>query len=60
MAIRIPIYAVSPKRILKAIQNISKAQYSKNAQLVKAKIRATDGVKKSVELMNNFVLNARN
>ena len=60
MAIRIPIYAVKSKRILKAIQNISKPSFAKNALAVKAKIRATDGVKKSVELMNNFVLNTRN
>ncbi len=60
MAIRIPIYAVSPPRILKAIKNISKPSFVKNAVAVKTKIRATDGVKKSVELMNNFVLNNRN
>jgi UDP:flavonoid glycosyltransferase YjiC (YdhE family) len=59
MAVRIPIYAVSPKRILKAIQTALKPNYSKHALLVKNKIRATDGVKKSVELMNDFVLNTK-
>jgi UDP:flavonoid glycosyltransferase YjiC (YdhE family) len=60
MAVRIPIYAVSPKRILKAIQTASKSNYSKHALTVKNKIRATDGVKKSVELMNHFILNTKN
>ena len=57
MALRIPVYSVSSKKILKAVNEISKEQYLKNALIVKNKIRSTDGVKKSVELMNNFVLN---
>ena len=57
MALRIPIYSVSSKKILKAVNEISKEKYLKNALIVKDKIRSTGGVKKSVELMNNFVLN---
>jgi UDP:flavonoid glycosyltransferase YjiC (YdhE family) len=57
MAIRIPIYSVSGKRILKAVNEVSKSKYLKKALIIKDKIRSTDGVKKSVELMNNFILN---
>jgi len=56
MALRIPIYSVSSKKILKAVNEISKKKYFKNALIVKDKVRSTDGVMKSVELMNNFVL----
>lgn len=56
MAIRIPIYAVSPKRITKAVRKVATKGYKENAQKMQQIVRATDGVKKSVELMNNFVL----
>lgn len=56
MAIRIPIYSVSAKRILKAAKEVSKSKYSKNASIIRNQIRSTDGVKKTVEIMNNFVL----
>ena len=46
----------SPKRILKAVNRVSSTNYKKKAKLMQEKIRATDGVKKSVEVMNNFVL----
>jgi len=57
MAIRIPIYAVSAKRILKAVNEVSKSKYLKKALIIKTKVRSTNGVKKSVEIMNNFILN---
>jgi len=56
MAIRIPIYEVSPKRIIRAVRKVSSKEYRQNAQKMQQIVRATDGVKKSVELMNKFVL----
>ncbi len=57
MAIRIPIYDMSAKQILKAVNKVSKKKYSENALIIKNKVRSTNGVKKSVEIMNNFILN---
>ena len=56
MAIRIPIYSVSPKTILSAVKKVSGVNYKRNAYILKNKVRATDGVKKSVEVMNDFIL----
>ena len=56
MGIRIPIYAVSEKSILKAVKEISGIKYKRNAEIMQDKLRATDGVKKSVEIMNNYIL----
>ena len=56
MAIRIPIYSVSPKKILKAVRKIKHDKYKRNAAIMQEKVRATNGVKKSVEVMNDFVL----
>jgi UDP:flavonoid glycosyltransferase YjiC (YdhE family) len=57
MAIRIPIYSVSHKKILNTIKKINQEKYKRNASLMKEKVRAVDGVQKTVELMNNFLLN---
>jgi UDP:flavonoid glycosyltransferase YjiC (YdhE family) len=57
MAVRIPLYSVSPSRILKAVKKISQERYMRNAARLKEEVRSVDGVKKSVEIMNNFVLN---
>jgi UDP:flavonoid glycosyltransferase YjiC (YdhE family) len=57
MAIRIPIYSITPKNILKAVRKISRDNYKRNASILKDIVRSVDGVKKSVEIMNNFVLN---
>jgi UDP:flavonoid glycosyltransferase YjiC (YdhE family) len=57
MATRVPVYSISSKRILKAVKKVSREKYRKNALIMKEKVRAVDGVKKSVELMNNFLLN---
>ena len=57
MGIRIPIYAVSKRSILKAIKKVTQEKYLRNARHMRDKLRATDGVGRSVELMNNFLLN---
>jgi len=36
---------------------IYQAKYMRNATILKEKVRSTDGVKRSVEIMNNFILN---
>ncbi|WP_167615325.1 glycosyltransferase [Maribellus sediminis] len=56
MAIRIPIYSVNSKRILKAVNEISKEKYRNRARQIQALVRSTNGVRKSVELMNQLVL----
>jgi UDP:flavonoid glycosyltransferase YjiC (YdhE family) len=56
MAIRIPLYALNKKRILKSVEKISGEHYRRNAEIMKQKIRATNGVQRSVELMNKLVL----
>ena len=57
MAVRIPIYSVSHKSILRAVKKVSSEKYRRNAFIMKEKVRAVDGVKKTVEIMNNFLLN---
>lgn len=57
MAIRIPIYSVSGARILKAVRKMEKdKKYNRNAAIIKEKIRSTDGVTRSVEVMNEYLL----
>ncbi len=56
MAIRIPLYEVNAKRIIRAVNKASGSAYQKNAKKVQEQVRAVDGVKKSVDLMNKFVL----
>ena len=57
MAIRIPIYAVSGNRIIKAVRKVSKSYYQSNAKRLQAIVRSVDGVQKSVDIMNKFILN---
>lgn len=57
MAERIPIYSMSPKRLLKAVKRVSSEAYKANAKVIQDKVRSTDGVKKSVQIMNDFLLN---
>lgn len=59
MAIRIPIFSLTPKRLLKAVSKVSEKSYIDHAQIIKEKVRSTDGVKTTVELMNAFVLNLK-
>jgi UDP:flavonoid glycosyltransferase YjiC (YdhE family) len=54
-AVRIPIYSVKPRTILKALQKVSGRVYREKAGELKNTLRATDGVAKSVEVMNAFV-----
>ena len=56
MAIRIPIFALNERRLLKALKKIQKPSYVENAARMKKLIRATDGVGASTELMNQFLL----
>ncbi len=59
MAKRIPIYSVSARRLLKTVHKLSQERYQKRAREIQIKVRAVDGVKKSVDLMNQFVLQNR-
>lgn len=54
--IRIPLYDVSPKRIIKAVKKVSQEKYIKSATVLQEKVRSVDGVKKTVEIMNDFIL----
>ncbi|MDW3645459.1 MAG: glycosyltransferase [Bacteroidia bacterium] len=56
MAIRIPIFSLTEKRLLKALSKLKESSYQKAAKRMQEKLRAIDGVKKSVDLMNNFLL----
>lgn len=56
MAVRIPIYSVNEKRILKAVNEVSKEKYRKKAVEMQEKVRTTNGVQRSVELMNQLLL----
>jgi UDP:flavonoid glycosyltransferase YjiC (YdhE family) len=55
MAVRIPIYEVSSARIMKAVHKVSTQPYINNAKRMKELLRSTDGVKQSVNLMNQFI-----
>lgn len=56
MAIRIPIYNLTPKSLLKAVNKVSSQKFMDNASKIKAMVRATNGVGKTVEIMNDFIL----
>jgi UDP:flavonoid glycosyltransferase YjiC (YdhE family) len=56
MAIRVPLWAVNKKNILKSVDKVSKETYRQNAMKMQQRLRSTDGVKKSVQIMNNFLL----
>lgn len=56
MAIRIPLYEVSAKKVVKSVRKIIRGTYTTNAKNMQEEVRAADGVKKSVELMNKLVL----
>ncbi len=55
MAVRIPIYALSEKQLLKAIKKVCAPKFIKNAQIMQSKLRATDGVAKSCDVMNKYI-----
>jgi UDP:flavonoid glycosyltransferase YjiC (YdhE family) len=56
MAVRIPLYALNKKRLLRAVNKVSRKDFKDNALRMKRLIRQTDGVKSSVDLMNAFLL----
>lgn len=55
MAVRIPLYEVRPKKILQSVKKVSIEKYRLNAKRLKDIVRNTDGVKKSVEIMNDYL-----
>ena len=59
MGIRIPLYAVSEQKLLKAMSKIAAPSYRDSAKIMQQKLRSTDGVKRSVELMHAFIINQK-
>lgn len=57
MAHRIPIYALTEKRVLRAIRKVNSNSYYKNAQHLQHLVRESRGVEKSVELMRKLIEN---
>lgn len=55
MAIRIPLYNVNSKTIQSKIKQIQKQKYKYSALKMKNLVRSTNGVTKSVSLMNDFI-----
>lgn len=55
MAIRIPLWGVTEKRILKAFYKIQHRSYVSNAKRMQQLVRSVNGAGKSVELMNRFL-----
>lgn len=60
MAVRIPIYALSEKGILKSIVKVDRVKYKNYARIMQKKIRSTDGVSKSCEVMNRYITGTLN
>ena len=56
MAIRIPIYAVTSKRLLASIRKVSENSYLQNAHRMQQLVREVDGVQRSVDTMNDFLM----
>lgn len=56
MAIRIPIYQVSEKKLIRAVRKVSENKFIENAIRMQAAVRASNGVKKSVDIMNQFLM----
>ena len=59
MAIRIPIFQLNRKRLVKAINEIQQPKYSENAQRMQQLLRSTYGVKKTVDTMNEFIIGSQ-
>ncbi|MCG8702177.1 MAG: hypothetical protein MI922_29255 [Bacteroidales bacterium] len=55
MAVRIPLYGVSANSIKKSIIKVSSEKCRKNAKRMQKLVRSSNGVVKSVEIMNKFV-----
>jgi UDP:flavonoid glycosyltransferase YjiC (YdhE family) len=56
MAVRIPLYSVNKKRLLRAIEVIQQPSYRAKALEMRNLVRAHDGVAESVRLMNKLVV----
>ena len=56
MAKRIPIYEISSGRILKAVHQMKQEKFQNRAKEIQSQIRAVDGVQRSVDAMNSFIL----
>lgn len=56
MAVRIPIYSVNEKRILKAIKKVSSNEFRSNAKHMQQIVRSVNGVKETCDVMNNYIL----
>jgi UDP:flavonoid glycosyltransferase YjiC (YdhE family) len=56
MAVRIPLFELNEKALLRAIKKVSSDKYKLHAERLRNIVRQVDGVRKSVEIMNNFVL----
>ena len=57
MAIRIPIYSLYAKRLISSISKVSGQKFRDNAKRMQRLVRSADGVKESVKVMNEFILN---
>lgn len=55
MAIRIPLWAVNPKSLKKALLKIQNPAFRVAARTLQKRVRQTDGVKASVEAMNQLI-----
>jgi UDP:flavonoid glycosyltransferase YjiC (YdhE family) len=55
MALRIPIYDLKSSRIKQAVRKVNASSYREKAQHMQSKVRAIDGVMRSVNEMNQFL-----
>lgn len=55
MAVRVPIFSVTPARIRKALKEVAKPSYQAHATAMQETVRAVDGVGNSVKTMNRFL-----
>lgn len=55
MARRIPLYELTPQRILRELDEIRKPVYRASAEKLKELVRATNGAMLSATLMNDFI-----
>jgi UDP:flavonoid glycosyltransferase YjiC (YdhE family) len=55
MGIRIPLYSVNKRRVLKAVDRICEPSFKENASKMQELVLAYDGVSESVRLMNELV-----
>jgi UDP:flavonoid glycosyltransferase YjiC (YdhE family) len=56
MAIRIPIYDLSAKKLVKSVRKLSRNPYQIKAKEMQKLVRSVDGVKASVDQMNSYLM----